>query len=202
MRAGAKGLLVAALHLALVGSLGAKLLWDRATLPRAWVRVRTVDPDLPIRGRYLRLQVMLEARDVHPEGEGPRAAAGASAPPPASEAAVPGAGAARAPLLAGRVTFAVRDGRLAATVHAGTASGLQPPTWLRPLAGADAGWVALGDDVAFYLPEHARDPSRPPPGQTLWMEATVPAAGPPRPIRLGVRAGDGPVRPLALDGPT
>src|SRR5262245_23140160 len=55
-----KGLIVAALHLAIVGSLGAKLLVDRATRPRVWARAAAADPYLPIRGRYISLRV--EAR--------------------------------------------------------------------------------------------------------------------------------------------
>ena len=51
MRALHKGLLLGALQLALVMSLGAKLLIDRARLPRAWVHVVPFDPDLPLRGR-------------------------------------------------------------------------------------------------------------------------------------------------------
>src|SRR5207247_1063133 len=57
-----KGLVVAALHIALVSALGAKLLADRAALPRVWVEVAPYDPNLPIRGRYVRLQVKAEAR--------------------------------------------------------------------------------------------------------------------------------------------
>ena len=51
------GLIVAAIHLAMVGSLGAKLLVDRATRPRVWARTAPVDPDDPLRGRYVRLRV-------------------------------------------------------------------------------------------------------------------------------------------------
>jgi hypothetical protein len=53
----AKGLLVAGLHVALTASLGAKLLMDRATRPRVWVHVLPVDPDSPLRGRYVRLRI-------------------------------------------------------------------------------------------------------------------------------------------------
>ena len=49
------GLLVAAIHVALVGSLGLKLLVDRARLPRAWARTQPFDPSAPLRGRYVRL---------------------------------------------------------------------------------------------------------------------------------------------------
>lgn len=52
-----KGLIVAALHVAIVASMGAKLLIDRATRPRQWVHVLPVDPDSPLRGRYVRLRI-------------------------------------------------------------------------------------------------------------------------------------------------
>jgi hypothetical protein len=55
-----KGLIVAAIHLALVGSLGAKLLIDRATRPRVWARTMPVDPDHPLRGRYVLMRVEAE----------------------------------------------------------------------------------------------------------------------------------------------
>ena len=58
-----KGLIVAALHLAIVGSLGVKLLVDRATRPRVWARTGPIDPDSPLRGRYVRLRVEGEPLD-------------------------------------------------------------------------------------------------------------------------------------------
>jgi hypothetical protein len=51
------GLIVAVLHVLIVASLGGKLLVDRATRPRVWARVAPVDPNLPIRGRYVQLRV-------------------------------------------------------------------------------------------------------------------------------------------------
>ena len=51
------GLLLALAHVALVGSLGLKLLVDRARLPRAWARAMPFDPSTPLRGRYVRLGV-------------------------------------------------------------------------------------------------------------------------------------------------
>jgi len=57
MNALQKGLLLGALQVAMVASLGAKLTWDRHRLPRAWARAGSYDPDLPIRGRYLALQL-------------------------------------------------------------------------------------------------------------------------------------------------
>jgi hypothetical protein len=55
-----KGLLVAVLHVMIVATLGGKLLVDRATRPRVWARTGPVDPNLPIRGRYVRLQIEVE----------------------------------------------------------------------------------------------------------------------------------------------
>jgi len=52
-----KGLIVALVHVLLVCSLGAKLLVDRARRPRVWARTAPVDPDSPLRGRYVRLRV-------------------------------------------------------------------------------------------------------------------------------------------------
>jgi hypothetical protein len=51
------GITLAVLHVLLVGSLGLKLLADRARLPRAWARTLPYDPNLPIRGRYVRLRL-------------------------------------------------------------------------------------------------------------------------------------------------
>jgi len=56
----AKGLVLAALECALALSVGGKLLYDRATCPRVWVRTAPWDPDLPIRGRYLALRLTPE----------------------------------------------------------------------------------------------------------------------------------------------
>ena len=50
-----KGVFLGVLHCALVLSLTGKLLYDRATCPRVWVKTAPYDPNLPIRGRYLSL---------------------------------------------------------------------------------------------------------------------------------------------------
>src|SRR5215471_7330153 len=48
-------------QVAIVSSLGAKLLIDRSRFPRVWARVVPYDPDLPIRGRYLALRLEVQA---------------------------------------------------------------------------------------------------------------------------------------------
>jgi hypothetical protein len=46
----------------MVLSIGGKMLLDRATLPRLWVRAMPYDPNLPVRGRYVSLTINAEAR--------------------------------------------------------------------------------------------------------------------------------------------
>jgi hypothetical protein len=63
------GLVLAVAQVALVGSLGLKLLVDRARLPRAWARTLPFDPSTPLRGRYVRLGVDVPVASV-PAGLG------------------------------------------------------------------------------------------------------------------------------------
>jgi hypothetical protein len=50
--------------------------------------------------------------------------------------------------------------------------------------------TSLMEPVAFFLPQHAIDPFVRSAGEELWMEVTVPKAGPPRPIQLAIKRGD------------
>jgi uncharacterized membrane-anchored protein len=159
------GLIVAALHVALVASLGVKLVADRMTRPRVWARVGPVDPDLPIRGRYVRL--LLEV--TSPDGV---------APSPA-QSWMP-------------VRLDVRDGTLVA-LPSDDSTDLQ----IRGTQRGTERVTVLTQPVAYFIPEHAPDPSVRAPGEELWVEVTVPKRGAPRPIRLGVKK-DGQLTPLDL----
>jgi hypothetical protein len=59
--------------------------------------------------------------------------------------------------------------------------------------------LLLRPPLVYFVPEHVEDPSRRPQGEELWVEVTLPKKGPPRPIRLGVKKGDGPITPLELN---
>ncbi len=59
--------------------------------------------------------------------------------------------------------------------------------WQRP---GQAPTMNLTDPVLFFLPEHATDPWQQARGGELWAEVTLPASGPPRPIRLAIKHGD------------
>lgn len=55
------GLLLAGLQSALLLAVGGQMLLERATRPRGWGLTEPVDPNLPIRGRYVRLQLLVPA---------------------------------------------------------------------------------------------------------------------------------------------
>jgi hypothetical protein len=156
-----KGLIVATLHIAIVSSLGAKLLVDRATRPRLWVQTAPVDPNLPIRGRYIRLGVEAIADP------------GLTDPPQSWV----------------QVVLSERDGRLFATKAPG--AGLAA----RIVDRGGERRVMLVEPLAYFIPEHVADPSRRLPEKELWVEVTIPRAGAPRPIRLGVKK-DGVLKPI------
>jgi len=85
--------------------------------------------------------------------------------------------------------LAVVDGRLVATPVKSGDGVLISPT-------ANQTWV-INEPVAFFIAEHVKDPSRRAAGEELWVEVSVPAAGAPRPLRLGVKR-DGVLKPLDL----
>jgi hypothetical protein len=85
--------------------------------------------------------------------------------------------------------LSVQDGRLVATPGSYADS-----LTISRFAGGP--WSIL-DPVAFFIPEHVPDPTRPAPGEELWVEVSVPRQGPPRPLRLGVKK-DGVLTPLDL----
>ena len=193
MKPSTKGLVLAGVHLAIVLSLAGKFLLDRATRPRAWLRAAPVDPDLPVRGRYVSLQVEVPlvrsqlppapsateqtnqpwlARQGTPvrvrleAGPGGLVAVREPAPPSYEKERWPSS-------VDGRIDPAVRQ--------------LPPGQWT----------VRLAAPLAFFIPEHVPDPSLRKPGEELWVEATLPAKGPLRPIRLAVKK-DGQLVPLAF----
>jgi len=176
-----KGLVVAALHVALVASLGGKLLYDRATRPRVWARTANYDPDLPIRGRYVSLSIQ-----VTPEGFITNVQQGNKQYPYDFGYGRP-------------VKLEVRDGKLVARLSS-EETNVQVAPQRRYIQGKEllSEQVYVEEPVAFFIPEHAPNPAWLNQGEELWVEVTVPKKGPPRPIRLGVKK-DGVLKPLSLD---
>ena len=165
-----KAVLVVLLHLAIIGTLYGKYSYERATRPRVWVKTIGFDPDLPIRGRYVSLGLEV-ATDVPAKAEGdPKYRWYPSAP----------------------VHLEIRDGKLFA---ASDPDGKEFVTF-RDIR--ETTHTILSENVLYFLPEHATDPTRRVGGEELWVEVTLPKKGPPRPIRLGVKK-DGPIEPLQLN---
>jgi hypothetical protein len=188
-----KGLLLAAIHLVLVLSLGGKLLFDRATRPRAWVKAAPVDPSLPIRGRYvsLRVEVPVTGFDLPPVTPRPARLKDTDLWPPRGETHT-----VQVELSASASGLVARNAASDAKGGEGHASQAFLPAAIRSLPREQ--WtVTLREPLAFFLPEHGPDPSRRPAGEELWVEVTLPRKGPLRPIRLGVKK-DGVLRPLDL----
>jgi len=175
MSAWSKGLVIAAVHVGLVASLGAKLLYDRSTQPRVWALSAPYDPSLPIRGRYVSLRLAVEPRGI-------------AEPPPR---AVPQP-------LSKSVILRVEGNRLVA--EADPQERGYNPSALRVQFIQRRGekLAVLDQPVAFFIPEHIPDPSIRPAGEELWVEVTLPKKGPPRPIRLGIKKEGEPITPLEI----
>ena len=166
-----KGLLLAVLHVALVCSLGAKLLYDRATRPRLWIQVATYDPNLPIRGRYLIFNLKLPAEGFQ-----------AIDNPPSSAN----------PSIASHCDLQMRNGVLTAVANP------NGEYWVNLRFVENQTFALVNTSTPYFVPEHAKLPPLQPGGEGLWIEATIPRKGPPRPIRLATKK-DGVLTPLALD---
>lgn len=68
MKPAYRGIAVAAVQCAIVLSLAGKYAIDRERLPRVWAKTAPVDPNLPIRGRYVSLRLEVESSAQQTEG--------------------------------------------------------------------------------------------------------------------------------------
>ena len=163
----AKGLLVGAVQVLLVAGIGAKFLYDRSHYPRLWVETAPYDPVMPIRGRYVSIALLVDAE---------RAEASLHVD--------------RAPNMF-MARLEARGDRLVALQDDD-----EGRHWIRSARCGERGCWQLAEPIAYFIPEHAADPSRPVADATLWAEVTLPPTGAPRPIRLGLRNGDA-IEPIA-----
>jgi len=165
-----KGLLLGLLHVLLVCTLGAKLLHDRATRPRVWIKAAVFDPELPIRGRYLSFSVQVPAEGFSIRSQ-PSIYQKDSAGKPVIEAyPVPN-----------RADLVLRGQQLIAVANQ------NGEYWITLPRGGDGHEVVARTGTDYFLGEHSLDPTRREPGDELWIEATIPRKGPPRPLRLGIK---------------
>jgi hypothetical protein len=190
-----KAILLTCLHLLLVLSLGGKLLYDRATRPRFWLKAAPVDPSLPIRGRYvsLRVEVPVLGAGLPRLEPRPKALKDSEPWPPRWQPHR-----LHVDLEAGPKGLVARAGKAEPNrlVIYDADQNAMLPERMRDLP--EASWaVVLDAPLAFFIPEHVPDPSLRKPGEELWLEVTLPKKGPLRPIRLGVKRA-GTLSPLSL----
>lgn len=190
-----KAVAVALIQVLIVCSLGAKLLYDRRTRPRAWFKTERYDPNLPIRGRYVSLQI--EVND--------------SLSPQEIEKKF---GAEIQAIENRQAQYSYRNmydfgqecGSIAVRGGTPTAEFDPSPNWncdnltfVRRRTGNENS-LRLTEPSLFFIPDTAKDPTSLARGDELWVLATIPRKGPPRPIALGLKkAGEKDIRPLDLD---
>jgi hypothetical protein len=180
-----------AFQLVLVCSVAGKYLYQRWSSPRVWTRTAAFAPSLPMRGRYLSLQLVVDGcQSTLPS------ARHAGFPRDVNGAAVQGPYTIRP---GGNVTFPaelrVSGGKLLAVgIRDGdtSASAQMVTAW----PGTPCDQMRLERAVDFFIPEHAVDPTGLKPGEELWIEVTLPPKGPPRPIQLALKQ-NGAWHPLA-----
>ncbi len=181
----AKAAVVALIQILIVSSLGAKLLYDRRTRPQAWFLTQRYDPNLPIRGRYASMQITVD--DPRSPEELSKQWRGQMQPGALNN-------------------FQQWCGSI--VLRNGTPTGEldNSPVWdcanlsFAYWPGNGPSRLRLNQPILFFIPDTAKDPTALPRGDELWVLATIPRKGPPRPIALGVkRAGETNITRLKLN---
>lgn len=172
-----KGLLLALLQIGIVSTLGAKLLYDRAHRPRVWIKSAIYDPNLPIRGKYLALNI-----EVPGEGFTSRMQT------------LPYASSSKSYefFSPNRCDLVLRGNQLIAVAN-------EQGEFAANVSRRNQDVVAvISGEMAYFLPEHENGPLLRNRGEELWIEATIPRKGPPRPLRLAVKK-DGVLTPFPAE---
>jgi uncharacterized membrane-anchored protein len=179
------------IQLALVSTIAAKYLYQRRSCPRVWTHAAAYDPEMVMRGRYLRLQLTVDGcQSTLPSALHavfPRNSDGTTKPTGFTvNSEFP---------FQFRANLKVENNKLVAIrIPEADQSSKGVMLWAMPGASCDA--LLIHEPVDFYIAEHAADPTQLKPGQELWMEVTIPPQGPPRPLQLALKD-NGAWKPLA-----
>ena len=168
-------------QLLLVSSIAAKYLYQRWTCPRVWTRAMAYDPELPMRGRYLVVQLMVDGcQSTLPSAKL------ATFPRDVTGAVKPGLYVIRPQVVEFRANLKVENKKLIAVRIEGepTSSAGQE---ISAVPGSPCDQMHLTSGTDFFIAEHAQSPLPLQPGQELWIEVTIPPKGPPRPIQLALK---------------
>ncbi len=168
------------LQLVIVASVGAQYLYQRWKCPRAWARAVAPVSISAVSGHYLNLQLVVDGcQSTLPSAKA------AEFPRDVNGAAVQGRYGLRAGSLF-RAELKVQEKRLVAINAVGDETGRKGQL-VMAANGTPCDLMLLDRPVPFYNAENVIDPSQLRPGQELWMEVTVPSAGPPRPLQLAMK---------------
>jgi hypothetical protein len=172
MRQRRAGLTLLIAQLLLVLSVAGKYLYERVSYPRVWTRAMQVDPNLPVRGRYLALQLMIDACSLPKNAQYYR----------------PGGRPYMGSLTSGWSWPVVPEpvnGRLGARLaDQKSESDRAEEVFLEEHAPCTQAPFIRGE--LYFIPDTANPPFPLKPGQQLWVEVTLPPSGPPRPIQLAI----------------
>ncbi len=178
------GFILLVVQLLIVLSIAGKYLYERRFDPRVWTPAMQVDPNLPLRGRYLALQLMIDACSL-PKTSGYYRPDGR-----------PNLGS----LTSGWSWLVIPEpvnGRLAARVaDPKSERDRAQPVFLEEHAPCTQ--VPFSRGELYFIPDTANPPFPLKPGQQLWVEVTLPPSGPPRPIQLAISDSSG-FRPLKFE---
>jgi hypothetical protein len=173
-------IVVLAVQLALVSSIAAKYLYERHSCPRVWTRAVAYDPELVMRGRYLSMQLHVDACGVAKPADNRRNA-------PAQPIQMDAEGNLQPiPVQFFYTIASAKNGKLVLQTLKEAPTGGADEAVTVPVAADACANASLSTPVDFYIPEHAEFRFPPAKGTTLWVEVTVPPQGPPRPINLAI----------------
>ena len=177
--------LLLVVQMLLVLSVAGKYLYERKTRPRVWVRATQFDPDQPLRGRYLALQLLVDACSL------PRDAAHLDPFPRFSSDGV------RQASWTWNISLFEVNGRMMPRLEAKDVH-REDVQQLTAFENKPCDRIPLLSSEEYFIPEHAQTPFPLKPGEELWVEVTLPPSGPPRPIQLAM-ANQSSFRPLKFE---
>jgi len=178
-------------QLAMVSTIAAKYLYQRWSCPRVWTRAAAIDPNLPMRGRYLALQLTVDGC-----GSTLPSASDAAFPRKYDGTVKPGPYWLRENATFFRAHLKVVNHQLVAVRVAEHESSDEGEEVVAG-AGQPCSQMQLESATDFFISDAAKSPLPLKAGQQLWIEVTVPPKGPPRPLQLALND-QGVWKPLGL----
>src|ERR1039458_8409184 len=183
-------------QLFIVSSVAGKYLWQRWRCPSVWTRAAAIDPELPMRGRYLSLQLTVDGcQSTLPSAKL------ATFPRDVNGAIKSGPYVLRPQPVEFRANLKVENNKLVAVRPEGQDIGGQEDSAagqeISAMPSAPCNQMTVTDGVDFYIPDTAKSPLPLQPGQELGIAVPAPPTGPPRPIQLALKD-NGAWKPLAF----